>query len=85
MIKELLKRYKKKTDFCRAVGMTPQYLYLVESGKRPLSAKYAFRIEKITNGEFKASDFIPKDSFFEANDPTHQNNSPRPNESEANV
>ena len=35
------------------IGCTPQYIYMLRSGKKPMSRQVAEKIEKATNGKFK--------------------------------
>ncbi|WP_092522506.1 YdaS family helix-turn-helix protein [Onishia taeanensis] len=48
-----------RSALCKAIGMTPQFLSQVCTGKRPLPPRYAVLIEEVTGGEVTASDLLP--------------------------
>jgi len=47
MIEELIEKYPSKAAFCRAIGISQQYLRQIEKGIRPISAKTALSINKV--------------------------------------
>jgi len=51
MIESAIKLFDSKKHFCLAIGMTPQFLTQIESGKRPLPPKFALAIERATDGK----------------------------------
>lgn len=38
--------YRTKAEFCRAIGMSPQFLVQIEAGERPVPPRYAVIIER---------------------------------------
>ncbi|RKR02619.1 YdaS antitoxin of YdaST toxin-antitoxin system [Kushneria sinocarnis] len=48
-----------RSALCKAIGMTPQFLSQVCTGKRPLPPRYAVLIEEVTGGEVTAADLLP--------------------------
>ena len=82
MITQAIEKFGSQAKFCRAVGMKQQFLTQILKGKRALPAKYAFKLEVITNGEIKASDLIP-DFFAFVNDASITTTTPQANNSGA--
>ena len=48
-----------RSALCKAIGMTPQFLSQVCTGKRPLPPRYAVLIEKVTGGKVTAAELLP--------------------------
>lgn len=48
-----------RSALCKAIGMSPQFLSQVCTGKRPLPPRYAVLIEKKTSGKVKAAELLP--------------------------
>lgn len=48
-----------RSALCKAIGMTPQFLSQVCTGKRPLPPRYAVLIEEVTGGKVMAADLLP--------------------------
>ena len=48
-----------RSALCKAIGMTPQFLSQVCTGKRPLPPRYAVLIEEATEGNVTAADLLP--------------------------
>ncbi|HMW73099.1 MAG TPA: YdaS family helix-turn-helix protein [Cellvibrionaceae bacterium] len=59
MIDTAIKHFESRGEFCRAVGMTPQFLSQIEAKKRPLPPKFALKIEQVTNGAIKREQLRP--------------------------
>jgi len=49
-----------RSALCRAIGMTPQFLSQVCTGKRPLPPRYAVLIEEVTGGNVTAAELLPE-------------------------
>lgn len=41
MFEEIIKKYRNKSEFCKASGISPQYLRQIELGIRPIPPKLA--------------------------------------------
>lgn len=48
-LNRVISEYPTKAAFCRAVGMKPQFLTNILSGKKTITPRYALEIEKVTN------------------------------------
>ncbi|WP_110685100.1 YdaS family helix-turn-helix protein [Salinicola aestuarinus] len=48
-----------RAALCSAIGMSPQFLSQVCTGKRPLPPRYAVLIEDVTHGSVKAAELLP--------------------------
>ncbi|OLO05252.1 transcriptional regulator [Salinicola socius] len=48
-----------RSALCKAVGMSPQFLSQVSTGKRPLPPRYAVLIEEATCGQVTAAELLP--------------------------
>jgi DNA-binding transcriptional regulator YdaS (Cro superfamily) len=46
MLNEIIQLYDTKADFCRAIGIKPQYLYQIELGMRPIPPKMAIALNE---------------------------------------
>ena len=82
MITQAIEKFGSQANFCRAIGIKQQFLTQILKGKRALPAKYAFKVEVITNGEIKARDLIPEFFAF-VNDASNTNTTPQANNSGA--
>ena len=49
MIKLPINEYPNKLAFCKAVGLSPQYLNQIESGLRPIPPKVAIALNRLHN------------------------------------
>ncbi|MGE4534684.1 transcriptional regulator [Halomonas sp.] len=49
-----------RSALCKAIGMTPQFLSQVCTGKRPLPPRYAVLIEEVTGGRVTAEELLPE-------------------------
>lgn len=49
-----------RSALCKAIGMTPQFLSQVCTGKRPLPPRYAVLIEEVTGGKITAAELLPE-------------------------
>lgn len=47
MIKEIVDKYESKSSFCKKVGISPQFLSQILSGKRPIPPKVAIALNQI--------------------------------------
>ena len=59
MIEQAIRLFPTKTDFCRAVGMSPQFLYQIEKGERQVSPRYAVRIASLPGCGLSVHDLRP--------------------------
>ena len=48
-LNRVISEYPTKAEFCSAVGMKPQFLTNILSGKKTITTRYALEIEKVTN------------------------------------
>jgi len=64
-ISEAIKLFPSKSEFCRSIGMSPQFLPQILSGKRPLPPRFAIQIERATNCRVTRYELRP-DIFGEA-------------------
>jgi len=69
-ISSLLGRYKSKTAFCAAIGISKQFLHLVLKGECKVSPNMAIAINKIhcVPLYMLRPDIYPKELFFKTND-----------------
>ena len=58
-IQQVAAMWESRAEFCRAVGMTPQFLSQIQTGKRPLPARYAWAIARATGGAVTVHDLRP--------------------------
>jgi len=47
MINLPISEYRSKSEFCRAIGLSPQYLLQIEKGLRPIPPKAAMSLNKL--------------------------------------
>ena len=64
-IYDLINFYPSRKELCLVMGCSPQFLSQVVVGRRKLPVVTAIRIERLTDGRFKASDLRP--DLFDAN------------------
>ncbi|MGZ5053345.1 MAG: helix-turn-helix domain-containing protein [Methylobacter sp.] len=46
-IKSLINKYKTKAEFCRAIGISDQFLNQIVKGKRPIPPKAALKLNEL--------------------------------------
>ena len=59
-LSEAVNIFGSNMDFIKAINITEATFYRWKQGKRWMSYKLAFKIERITNGQVKAVDLLPK-------------------------
>lgn len=58
--KELSKLFKTQQEMAKAFGCSQPLVYKWLSGKQIMTAVFAIKAEKLTNGKIKAVDLCPK-------------------------
>lgn len=53
MIDFYVKKFPRKIDFCKAVGIVPQYLNQIEDGTRPIPPKVCNKLEILFGADKK--------------------------------
>jgi len=59
MIEQAIKMFPTKKAFCRAVGMSPQFLYQIEKGERLVCLRYAVKIASLPGCDLSVHDIRP--------------------------
>ena len=49
IIEKIISTYDSQAEFCRAIGMKPQFLTSILKGERKITPRYALAIEAATN------------------------------------